>query len=167
MGFDASGKGYLKNEADRFYEACKLYNAGTIRKIIVSGGTVQQGVPKEADVIKSEMIAIGIQLQDVITETRSVSTYENAKFSKLVIDSLHIKPPYVLITSALHMPRAQRLFAKAGLMVTPFPCAYDVIKNEKLTANDWLLPDIKILDNWQRFIKEVTGVFIYHMFNKA
>lgn len=166
VAFDKKKKGFFGEDEDRFYQAYKLYHAGTIKKILVSGGTVDKYLPEEADFIKNEMIAIGVKPEDIITETRSKSTRENAFFSKKIIDSLHIKAPYVLITSAQHMPRASRLFANAGLNVVAYPCAYSVI-NENFTPDDYLLPKIRILDAWQRFIKELAGFIIYNVFKKA
>ncbi len=164
--FDKRKKGFFGDDADRFYQACKLYRDGTIKKILVSGGTVAKELPEEADFIRREMIEIGVKHEDIITETSSKTTRENALFSKKIIDSLHIKPPYVLITSAQHIPRASRLFANAGLSIVAYPCAYSVI-NETLTIDDFLLPKITILDAWQRFIKELIGFVIYNVFKKA
>ncbi len=166
VAFDKKKKGFFGEDEDRFYQTYKLYHAGTIKKILVSGGTVDKDLPEEADFIKNEMIAIGVKPEDIITETRSKTTRENALFSKRIIDSLHIKPPYVLITSSQHMPRASRLFTNAGLNVVPYPCAYSVI-NENFALDDYLLPKIGILDDWQRFLKELTGFIIYNVFKKA
>jgi len=164
--FDKKKKGFLKEDADRFYQACKLYRNRTIKKILVSGGTVAKELPEEADFIKNEMIAIGVKPEDIITETRSKTTRENARFTKQIIDSLHIEPPYILITSSLHMPRASRLFANAGLKVIPYPSAYSVI-NQSFDWDDYLLPKIRILDEWQGFIKELVGFVVYTVFRKG
>jgi uncharacterized SAM-binding protein YcdF (DUF218 family) len=112
------------------------------------------------------MIAIGVKPGDIITETLSKTTRENALFSKKIIDSLRFIPPYVLITSAQHMRRASRLFANAGLKVVPYPSAYSVI-DEAFTLDDYLLPKITILDAWQSFIKEVVGYTIYSSIKKS
>ncbi len=166
VAFDKKKEGFFREDEDRFYQAYKLYHAGTIKKILVSGGTVDAELPEEADFIKNELIAIGVKPEDVITETRSKTTRENALFSKQIIDSLHIKPPYVLITSAQHIPRASRLFVNEGLNVVAYPCAYSVI-NEKFTWDDYLLPKIRILDAWQRFIKELAGFTIYNILKRG
>jgi uncharacterized SAM-binding protein YcdF (DUF218 family) len=163
VAFDKSNKGFLREDADRFYQACKLYRAGIIKKIVVSGGTVAKELPEEADFLKNEMMAIGVKPEDIITETVSKTTRENALFSKKIIDSLHINPPYVLITSAQHIRRAARLFANAGVRTIPYPCAYSVI-DEHFTLDDYLLPKITILDAWQPFIKELVGYAIYSVF---
>jgi uncharacterized SAM-binding protein YcdF (DUF218 family) len=161
-GFDKDRRGFFKDASDRFYQGCELYNAGTIKKVIVTGGTVAKNKPEEADFIKTEMIKMGVRPDDVIAETRSKTTRENAIYTKQIIDSLHIPAPYVLITSAEHIPRASRLFENVGLKVIPYPCAYEVI-DEELTLDDYLIPKVKTLDSWQRFIKEMIGSIIYKM----
>jgi uncharacterized SAM-binding protein YcdF (DUF218 family) len=166
VSFDKGNNGYLREDADRFYQACKLYRAGIIKRILVSGGTVAEELPEEADFLRNEMIAIGVKPGDIITETLSKTTRENALFSKKIIDSLRFIPPYVLITSAQHMRRASRLFANAGLKVVPYPSAYSVI-DEAFTLDDYLLPKITILDAWQSFIKEVVGYTIYSFIKKS
>ncbi len=167
VAFDKNSKGYFSEGEDRFYQACKLYYAGTIKKILVSGGTIASDLPEESDFIKNEMTSIGVKPADIITETRSKTTYENAIFTKKIIDSLHIQPPIVLITSAQHLHRATKLFSKAGVSVIPYPSAYTVIKNQRLSLFDYIIPKIKILDAWQSFMKEVAGFAFYYIFNKA
>jgi uncharacterized SAM-binding protein YcdF (DUF218 family) len=158
-GFDKNNRGFFQDAADRFYSACKLYYAGTIKKIVVTGGTVAKDKPEEADFIKAEMISIGIKPKDIITETRSKTTRENALYTKSIIDSLNLSAPYVLITSAEHIPRASKLFKNVGLIVIPYPCAYEVIDDD-VTIDDYLLPRLRLLEGWQRFLKELIGTVI-------
>jgi uncharacterized SAM-binding protein YcdF (DUF218 family) len=33
-------------------------------------------------------------------------------------------PNIILVTSAFHMPRAQKVFEAAGIVVSPFPCRF-------------------------------------------
>ena len=54
------------------------------------------------------------------TEDRSLSTEENARFSARLLAAQGIRR-IVLVTHALHMPRAQRMFADQQLEVTPAP----------------------------------------------
>jgi uncharacterized SAM-binding protein YcdF (DUF218 family) len=158
-GFDKNNRGFFQDAADRFYSTCKLYYAGTIKKIVVTGGTVAKDKPEEADFIKAEMISVGIKPGDIITETRSKTTRENAIYTKKIIDSLHLPSPYVLVTSAEHIPRASKLFKNVGLAVIPYPCAYEVI-DDGLTIDDFLLPKLRLLEGWQRFLKELIGTVI-------
>ncbi len=66
------------------------------------------------------LIALGIAEHRLILETKSRDTAENAALSR---DLVKPKPgeTWVLITSALHMPRAVGVFRKAEWRVIPYP----------------------------------------------
>ncbi|TDH20047.1 YdcF family protein [Segetibacter sp. 3557_3] len=164
--FDRLGKGYFNTAADRFIQANKLYQQGVIKKIIVSGGSLWGNEPSEAAFVRNELIASGVNPNDVLQELRSRNTYENALFSKRIMDSLQLPAPALLITSALHMKRASQLFKSAGIAIQPFPCDYRVL-DRKFQADDYLLPKLDILDKWAYLNKEVVGLIIYQIAGKA
>jgi uncharacterized SAM-binding protein YcdF (DUF218 family) len=107
-GYDKYDSGYFGGNADRFIETANLYHQGIIKKIIVSGGTglLSQDEPPESRFLRKQFIANGVNDSAIILETRSRNTYENAIYSKKIADSLHMQPPFVLITSAFHMKRS-------------------------------------------------------------
>lgn len=164
--FDKFDRGYFNGSSDRFIEACILYKTQKIKRIIISGGSNGPDQPKDADFQYRKMLELGIPAQDIIVEDSSANTFENAAFTKLKIDSLHIKPPFVLITSAMHIPRAARVFTKAGVPVVPFPCAYMVIEKRHHFA-DYIVPGVGTILSWSSFFKEVAGVIGYKLFNKV
>jgi uncharacterized SAM-binding protein YcdF (DUF218 family) len=61
----------------------------------------------------------------LILERRSRNTYENALFTKAMVDP---KPGerWLLVTSAYHMPRSIGLFRKVGFVVEPCPVDWRV-----------------------------------------
>jgi uncharacterized SAM-binding protein YcdF (DUF218 family) len=63
------------------------------------------------------LIARGIPANVITVETRSASTYQNAVFSRDLLNSIPGKK--VLLTSDFHMYRAIRVFHKAGIDITP------------------------------------------------
>ncbi|MFZ8477648.1 YdcF family protein, partial [Staphylococcus aureus] len=85
-----------------------LYHEGKIEKILVTGGNgnLFLNEPDESSFLEKEFIRNGVKKEDIILEKKSRNTYENAIFSKKILDSLKLKPPYILITSASHMPRS-------------------------------------------------------------
>jgi len=165
--FDAKGKGYLSGTSDRFIATATLYHSGYINKILVSGGdpSINQDNPKEADFAKYMFVQNGVKEADVFAESDSRNTFENAMFSKRILDSLHLPPPYVLITSAFHMPRAAGTFKKAGLDVDIYPCAYQTVKS-RLSFGDYVVPSIDCLVQWRTFIREFVGYWIYKITGK-
>jgi uncharacterized SAM-binding protein YcdF (DUF218 family) len=165
--FDAKGKGYLSGTSDRFIATSTLYHLGLINKIIVSGGdgSINQENPKEADFAKYMFIQNGVKEEDVFAESQSRNTFENATFSKRILDSLHLQPPFVLVTSALHMPRAAGVFKKAGLDVVTYPSAYQIVKSRN-SIGDYIVPSIDTLVQWRGFLREFIGYWIYKITGK-
>ena len=167
-GFDVDKRGYFNEAADRFIQAEKLYHLGFIQKIIISGGSGQlfNNEAKEADFVKGELIASGVKENDIIIENSSRNTYENAVFSKKIIDSLQLKGPYVLITSATHMPRSIKIFEKAGMKIISFPSDYHVF-NSHISFEDFVIPKLKLLNEWGTIFHEIIGLKVYQLTGKA
>lgn len=167
-GFDIDKKGYFSESADRFIQAEKLYHQGFIEKIIMTGGSAAllNTEPKEANFVKDELIASGVAANDIVIENNSRNTFENAAFSKKILDSLQLKAPYLLITSAIHIPRATLVFKKAGLSVMPFPSDFRVI-NAIYSWDEYIIPNLKLLTDWSFILKEMIGIQVYKIMGKA
>lgn len=168
VGFDKENRGYFGFTADRFLQTAKLYHSGYAPTIIVAGGSnnILRKQPAEADFVANELIATGIKKEAIFIENKSVNTFENAKNSKRLIDSLHLLPPYLLVSSAVHLPRATQLFEKLNLKVVPHAAAYDAIP-QKWYFTDAIIPSISLLDKWGSLLKEISGLYIYKLSGKA
>lgn len=164
--FDKYGRGFLNAATDRLVEIAILYKTKKIKKIIISGGAVYKDRPKEADFLYKELLLLGIPACDMTIENRSRTTFENALYTKKIIDSLQLRPPFVLVTSALHVPRAEKVFAKAGVPVIAFPSDFRVIDKE-FDFFDYFIPKINIINDWTSLLKEMIGIAGYKLFNKA
>lgn len=165
--YDKHNKGFFSASSDRFIESVQLYHQGIIKKILVTGGNASfQNQPPETFFINQELIKNGIPTTDIILESKSKNTYENAIYCKKMLDSMQLKGPHVLITSAFHMPRAIRLYQRAGMLVQPYPCNYFEVDDNRRILED-LFPDITLLENWKYTLKEIVGTFIYQMAGKA
>lgn len=164
--FDKYGNGFLNSSCDRLVEICALYHGRKIKKIVISGGSVYKNRPKEAPFLFKKITELGIPANDIIIEKNSRTTFENAAYTKLILDSIKLPPPYVLVTSAMHVPRAKRVFAKAGLQVVPYPSDYRVLET-RFVFFDYIIPSINTIDSWASFLKEVVGIMGYKLFNKA
>ncbi|MFY8004235.1 MAG: YdcF family protein [Chitinophagaceae bacterium] len=145
-----------------------MYHSGFAPTIIVAGGSnnVLRKQPAEADFVANELMACGVKKEAILIENKSVNTYQNAINTKKLIDSLHLQPPYLLVSSAVHLPRAISLFEKIGLKVTPHAAAYDAIP-QKWYFTDAIIPSISLLDKWGSLLKEISGLYIYKLSGKA
>ncbi len=158
---DAEANGYFNATADRFIQAVKLYKQGNIKHILISGGNGKENEEsfREAAWVRGELISVGIPDSVIFTEDKSNNTKENALFSKQIIDSLHFAPPYLLITSAIHIPRAALIFKQTGVDVVPFPCNYTIGRG---SFSGWdLVPATSTLLAWDVFLKETVGYWWY------
>ncbi len=103
------------------YRACKA--GGAVCRIEISGGDAAHLGTPLARVYAHELQRLGIPSGDMLLETRSMNTRQNAQFS---VPLLHAFDPdrIVLVTSAMHMPRARRSFEHYGLKVHPVRAGY-------------------------------------------
>jgi uncharacterized SAM-binding protein YcdF (DUF218 family) len=167
---EQTGKGYFSSASDRFIQTARLYHQGHIKRIIVTGGSSKvlknKESLKEADFVCAQLAQMGIPADRIINENESRNTYENAVFTKQLIDSLKIPPPYLLITSATHIPRAHHVFDKTGLSTTSYPCNYLTVER-KFSFPESLLPSSEAFEKWNKFTKENIGLLVYKLTGKA
>ncbi len=158
---DANDNGYFNSTADRFIQTAKLYKLGKIEHILIAGGN-GKNKNKNFDEGKwalNECKSIGIPDSAILFEDKSKNTSDNAINSKILLDSIHLAPPYLLITSACHIPRATLQFKKAGMDVKGYPCNYIA---GRAKFDTWgFIPRLDVLQTWNFFLKETAGYIIY------
>src|SRR5262249_33896539 len=118
---------------------------------------------KEADFIKQKLVEAGIPAEVIFSDPDSRNTKENAINSKKIIDSVHLAGPFLLISSAMHLPRAQLAFTKQGIPKKLYPCDISSKNTGNNILSDYLLPSASALSDWDNFIKELLGVVVYKM----
>ncbi len=128
--------------------AARAFRRDGFRCLLVTGGS-RTTVPL-AHVMRDFLVPLGVPESAVTTEARSSSTRENALFSAPLLAAL--PRPYVLMTSDIHMYRAHRVFAKAGIPVLPRPVP-DALKR----AGHWPQRWIVFLD----ILAETAKIFYY------
>lgn len=159
------GQGFFNPASDRFIQTALLYKKGSIKKIIIAAGNGywKENGFREADFAKQQFITLGVPAADVYTDAASRNTEENAVYAKLIADSLQLANPYLLITSAMHMPRAQYIFKKKGLQVVPYPCDFVTANRANNFWEDNLLPSASALRHWDFLLKEWLGYTVYRI----
>ncbi|WP_025029843.1 YdcF family protein [Nitratireductor aquibiodomus] len=122
----------LNASGDRFVEAAILARRYPQARILISGGqgAVFLSGEGDADTAPRLLTALGVDPDGLILENRSRDTYENAAFSREMVQPA-AGETWLLVTSAFHMPRAVGVFRKAGFPVTPWPVDYKTAGNEK------------------------------------
>lgn len=155
--------GYFNKSADRFIQAVLLYRSGKIKTLLITGGNGEQQTKEFNETVWSiaQLRVMGVPDSVMLHEDQSANTADNAANAKLLLDSAGLKPPFVLITSASHMPRASLLFSNAGIPHVIYPCNYIEGKGK---FEFWdLLPNPNVLHGWNTLLKETAGYLFYRI----
>ncbi len=158
---------------DRVIYAAHLYHQGAAPHILVSGGYIaalsEHAAPVSEDMAEL-LVMLGVPETAIWQESESRNTYENAVYSRAFLEERGIDG-IILVTSALHMPRAVGLFEHQGFDVIPAPTDYSVTQagweqlwQPNLTAQLFnVFPDVSNLDDTTRVIKEYLGILLYRL----
>ena len=113
----------------------------------------------EADAMLQFLVDLGVPADRVLLEGRSRTTYENARETEQLLAAKGIER-VLLVTSALHMRRAEATFRAAGVDVVPAPTDFEVVTERSSTMLDYL-PDASALEGSSRAFKEYLGLLVY------
>lgn len=146
-----------------------LHHHGTAPSLLVTGGDARVfgSGPAEAAVMKEWATRLGVSATAIITEDQARTTYENAVRTK---DLLGDRTSIILVTSALHMPRAAALFRAQGFDVIPYPCGFHERNRvtegwETLSIFD-VLPATWAFREISEAIEELAGIAVYRLAGK-
>ncbi len=90
--------------------------------VLVTGGALHGETYSEARIMK-DVLVNDFRVPVRWTEERSLTTAENADFSRPILVQAHIQRAY-LVTHAWHMPRAVQAFQQAGINIIPAPTGF-------------------------------------------
>lgn len=118
----------LNAAAERLTEFAALARRYPGARLVVSGGSGLLGEQdlKEASAMRLALGQMGLSSRRIVAEDRSGNTYENALFSRPLVEPGEGET-WILVTSAYHMPRAVGVFRAIGWDVTPWPVDYRTV----------------------------------------
>lgn len=153
----------LTAAADRVWFAAQLYRAGRAPVVILSGGiALENASPEpEADAMATFIEDLGVPASALLRERASRTTSENAIDTARLLREQRIGT-VLLVTSALHMPRAIATFRKQGIEIIPAPSDFEAVP----PGGSWLLrwlPDVDALEGSTRALKEYLGLLVYRL----
>jgi len=139
--------------ADRYWHTARLWHAGKADEILISGGALpwRDARTSEAEAAVVLLAALGVPANHIVLEPTSLNTRQNAELSVRLLGARGARH-ILLVTSALHMARAEALFAETGLKVTPAATDHEVGREPFGALR--LLPDSDALHGSARAIKE-------------
>jgi len=129
------GAGQLGSAAERLVEAIGLARIYPQKPVIISGfsGALLPKGWDEARTTRYFLDRLGVGMAEIRLENRARNTAENARFS-LQMAQPGNTDSWLLITSAVHMPRAMASFAAVGW---PQMIAYPVDYQTRPAGFDW------------------------------
>ena len=154
---------FFHKGADRVTHALNLYHAGKVKKIMFSGGNARlfEDPNRDNSPIFDFYVMCGVDPEDIIIESSSQNTRENAFFVKDLINNNASSGKVILVTSAFHMRRAEGCFRKVGIDVTGFSTDfYTAIPKDRFSIGGFV-PSPGALMNWSFLIKEWIGYTVY------
>ncbi|WP_299041614.1 YdcF family protein [uncultured Thermosynechococcus sp.] len=161
----------IKEGGDRLLYGIHLFRQGYAPYLILSGGRIPWlgEISQRSEAADMAEIAqtCGIPKENILLDTTSLNTYENARNVKALIAAHQIQGDLLLVTSAYHMPRAAAIFRHLGLKVIPVPTDYRWPSvAHSFTWQNVLLSLIPTASNIQLttdVLREYQGLLIYRL----
>jgi uncharacterized SAM-binding protein YcdF (DUF218 family) len=155
--------------ANRLLFAAKLYREAKAPLVILSGGRLawQRALPPISAGMAEVIEGMQVPKSAIIQEATSGNTYENTLEVKAILEARHIHR-VLLVTSAMHMPRAMALFRHQGIDAIAAPCDYLSASPAEGWTNwrELVLESIPSADNLELTIRaerEFLGIAVYHV----
>lgn len=133
-------------------------------RLIFSGAPLPDGSDSVAQQMAAQALRLGVPAAQLAVETRSVNTHQNLLFSRqqFALDGV---APVLLVTSALHMPRAVAVAQRLGLAVQPVPC--DFRAEPALRKWQLWLPSNDGAAALEEVLHELLGLWAYRLSGRA
>lgn len=136
----------------RLVEGIRLHKERAGSKLIVSGGKVFNPVAG-AEAMAEVARILGVNSKDLILENKSRDTRQEADYIQPIVG----EDPFLLVTSATHMPRAMEIFQKGGMKPIAAPTDYLVKSSGKLSPGIFI-PSAGALSLSERAFYERIGM---------
>jgi uncharacterized SAM-binding protein YcdF (DUF218 family) len=162
---EAHGLPAINGAAERMTEMLVLARRYPEARLVFTGGqgTVLTGALSEADVARRLWTEMGLPEDRVTYEDRSRNTWENAAFTRALVQP---KPgeTWLLVTSAMHMPRAVGVFRGAGWTeITPWPVNYTTGSTPRVWYD---APFPTRLNQFEAGLREWVGMLAYWLLGR-
>ena len=137
----------------RLTEGIRIHRqiAGSV--LITSADAGTQEIP-QAEVVAKAAVLLGVDESNIRKQLLPKNTWTEAtEYKRLFGDTAQL----VLVTSAIHMPRAMYLFQKAGLKPVAAPTDY-LLKKGKKRGFRYLIPSPGYISRTEAALHEYVGI---------
>jgi uncharacterized SAM-binding protein YcdF (DUF218 family) len=161
---EARGQPSLNAAAERLTEFVRLARLYPDAKLVFSGGSgaVFNQHLKESPVVRRLLEGLGLPVERVMFDAESRNTYENA------VRSLQLGQPspgerWLLLTSAMHMPRSVGCFRRVGFPVEAHPVDYRTLPDDSV----WIPGVAEGFANLSAALHEWAGLGAYYLLDRT
>ena len=154
----------LSDAAERMTAALPLLQQAPGLRLLFTGGDGEliAGKMTEAERAARFYSLMGVAPERLMLESASRTTYDNAVLSAR-LKGVDTQKPWLLLTSAWHMPRAMASFQKVGWNVTPYPVDY-----RSGQATPWTeYSMVQGAKKWHLVLHELLGLLTYRLTGRA
>ena len=144
--------------ADRIFAGIDLIKNDKSSVLILTGGKLPWSVGKpEGEHLREIAEELGVPAGSILITENVQNTDQEAKAVAKLLNKNN--PTVILVTSAFHMPRAQRVFEAAGVVVAPF--AVDFLTDADKTKAMDFIPSAEAFRESSFFVREIIGRLYY------
>jgi uncharacterized SAM-binding protein YcdF (DUF218 family) len=140
------------------YRACKQKNTGCT--IVITGGDPLHHGAAEATVYGSLLQRLGVDPADLLLESRSLNTWQNAQYTAALLES-HAADQVILVTSGYHLRRSVLYFGHFGIHGQPVRADWVSAQASVIPLSyNFLLTDMAIHEYvgvWRNYLYEALG----------
>ena len=156
---------FFHKGADRVTHALNLYHSGKTKKILFTGGNARlfEDATRDNSPIYDFYVMCGVAPNDIVIESSSRNTRENAFFVKDLLQQNSEMGKVLLITSAFHMRRAEGCFRKVGIDVTGFSTDFRTALPKDRFGFNGFIPSPEVFTGWEFLIKEWIVYIVYRI----
>lgn len=148
----------INNSLARVTEGVRLWHANPGSTLIFTGAAAQNNPMTSASVAAQVALSLGVPEQAILRVDTARDTEEEAAGTQALVGNA----PFLLVTSANHLPRAIRFFQARGLNPIPAPANQLAITSP---LNPWerLFPSPLYLSHSERAWYEGLGLLWQHL----
>lgn len=158
----------LNQAAERYTAGLEIMLSKRAERLILSGGAaaILHTPYYESRHSRSSMGKLGIDTNLILIDFASRNTYENGVETKRMLDSLGVKEPVILVTSAFHMPRSRAIFQKLNIPIQPYPVHFLGNRTREYSPSAWIIPSGRAFEDFETLLREWIGFWAYRLTGK-
>ncbi len=136
----------------RLVEGIRLHRNMPGTRLVLSGGVGFDPTPN-AEIMARMAEQLGVARSEMILETESRDTKDEARLLEPILGT----DPFIMVTTASHIPRSAGLFKKRGMHPIPAPTDHHVRRRQGGVSPGSFFPDLSDLYKSQKAFYEFLG----------